>query len=406
MDKASRRTDFPALNREMNGKPLVYLDSAASAQKPFAVIEAMDEVMRGDYSNIHRGLYAISQGLTKRCEDVREKIAQFIGAPSANNIIFTKGSTEAINLVAQSWGRKHLTAKDEIILTEMEHHANIVPWQMLQQDIGFKIKTVPVLENGTLDISRFEGMLTQHTKFIGLVHVSNALGTINPAAEIIRIARDFYPPICILLDGSQSAVHMPVDVQTLDCDFFCITGHKLYGPTGIGALYGKAARLNEMPPYQGGGDMIESVSFMETSFKEPPFLFEAGTPPIVEIIGLGAAIDYLSDIGMDAVFTHEQELLAYANEQFATLENVTIYGQSLAKTGIISFRIDGTHTSDLAMILDQQGIAVRTGHHCCMPLMEALEIDGTIRASLGLYTNKDDIDRLVTGIKKAQELLL
>jgi cysteine desulfurase/selenocysteine lyase len=399
------RNDFPMLKTQMNGKPLVFLDSAASAQKPYAVIEAMNDVQIKGYSNIHRGLYKISQDLTQIFEDVRAKMARFIGAPSANNIVFTRNSTESINLVAQSWGRRHLKAGDEIILSVMEHHANIVPWQLLQDQIGIVIKVIPMQDDGALDLEAYQKLLSPKTRLVSVVHISNALGTINPAAEIIKIAKTYNSSIHTLIDGSQSVVHSVVNMQELNCDFFVFTGHKLYGPTGIGVLYGKAEVLDSMPPYQGGGDMIERVSFAGTTYKEPPYRFEAGTPAIIEVIGLGAAIDYVSAVGFPAIEAHEAELLAYGTKILQDIEGLKIYGHPAQKTAIFSFSLGDYHHTDVAMILDQQGIAVRSGHHCCMPLMQSLGIEGTLRASAGLYTNTSDLDALAAGLRKAQGML-
>lgn len=404
VDISSCRNDFPILKTQMNGKSLAFLDSGASAQKPQAVIDAMSNVMTQGYANIHRGLYEISQTLTQNYEGVRQKVAGFIGAPSDHNIVFTRNTTEAINLVAQSWGKANLTEDDEIILSEMEHHANIVPWQLLQKEIGFTIKTIPFDARGVLDLAAFESLLTQYTKFVGVVHTSNALGTINPVKQITHIAKDFYADMVVLVDGSQSIVHGPVDVQDIGADFFTFTGHKLYGPTGIGVLYGAKKVFADMQPYQGGGDMIDRVSFDGTTFKEAPFRFEAGTPAIVEVIGLGAAIDYVSSIGMENIAAHEQALLAYATSKLEEIEGLTIHGTAPDKAGIISFTMDYAHPSDIGMILDQCGVAVRSGHHCCMPLMDRLGLDATTRASLGLYSNKDDIDQLIEGLHKVKSL--
>jgi cysteine desulfurase/selenocysteine lyase len=399
------RDDFPVLRTQMNGKPLAFLDTGASAQKPQSVIDAMNNVMAGGYSNIHRGLYRISQDLTARFEAVRTQTARFMGAKSENEIIFTRNSTEAINLVAQSWGRTHLKAGDEVILTEMEHHANIVPWQLLAEQIGVVIKVVPVLDNATLDYDACEKLLSTRTKFIGMVHISNATGVHNNVSKIIALAREFNPDIKVLVDGSQSIVHTAINVQELDADFFVFTGHKLYGPTGIGVLYGKYDVLESMTPYQGGGDMIDHVSFDGTTFKPPPFRFEAGTPPITEVIGLGAAIDYVERVGFDYIQSHEAALLAYGTEKLLEIEGLTLYGNVPDKAGIMTFTIDGVHASDVAMILDQCGVAVRTGHHCAMPLMQRFGVDATIRASLGLYSNTDDIDQLIAALHKAKDML-
>lgn len=388
----------------MNSQPLAFLDTAASSQKPQCVIDSMVDVLEGKYANIHRGLYAVSQELTEAYEDVRKKVARFINAPSERTIVFTRNTTEAVNLVAQSWGRAYLQPGDEIILSEMEHHANIVPWQILRDQIGIVIKTIPFDECGVLDLEHFQQLLSQKTKFVGIVHISNALGTINPVKKIVDIAKDFYPDIKVLIDGSQAVVHGPVDVSDIGADFYAFTGHKLYGPTGIGVLYGNEDILNAMPPYQGGGDMIEHVRFEHTTYKEAPFRFEAGTPPIVEVIGLGAAIDYLSGIGMIRIADYETDLVSYGTDCLKTVKGLTLYSRAPQRAGIFSFTMDIAHTGDIGMVLDQCGVAVRTGHHCCMPIMQKLGVDGTVRASLGLYSNKNDIDRLVEGLEKVYSL--
>ncbi len=401
------RKDFPVLQTMVHrDKPLVFLDSAASAQKPLAVIEAMDAVLQGGYSNIHRGLYEISQNLSQAYEDVREKIGVFINAPSEKNIVFTSNATEGFNLVAQSWGRVHLKEGDEILITEMEHHANIVPWYLLADQIGVVVKVAPLLEDGTLDLQAFEALISERTKLVGVVQISNVLGIANPVQEIIAKVRTVNPEIKILIDGSQGIVHQKIDVTAMDADFYIFTGHKLYGPTGIGVLYGKADVLESMAPYQGGGDMIDIVSHTKgITYREPPYRFEAGTPPIVEVIGLGAAIDYVQGIGVDLIMQHEHALSEYALNALLEIDGLHLYGtQDLSqKAGIFSFNMDGAHSSDVGMILDQCGVAVRTGHHCAMPLMEKLAIDSTVRASFGLYTNNDDIDRLCAGLRKAKE---
>ncbi len=398
------RKDFPVLQTQMNAHPLAFLDTGASAQKPQAVIDAMSGVLTTRYANIHRGLYKLSQDLTADFEAVRAKIAQFIGASSDKEIIFTRNATESINLIAQSWGRAHLKAGDEVILSGMEHHANIVPWQLLRDEIGIVIKTIPVLDDGTLDMPAFESLLSPQTKLVGCVHICNATGIVNNLNEISRVSRDFNPDIKLVFDGSQAVVHSPVNVTTLDADFYVFTGHKLYGPTGIGVLYGKYSILDTMPPYQGGGDMIERVTFDKTTYKEPPYRFEAGTPAITEVIGLGAAIDYVQDIGFDHIQAHESALLAYGTQKLLEIEGLRLYGTAPHKAGIMSFTIDGTHPSDIGMILDQCGVAVRAGHHCCMPLMQRFGLDASVRASLGLYSNKDDIDRLIAGLHKVKDL--
>jgi len=399
------RSDFPIFAEKMNGKPLAFLDTASSAQKPQAVIEKMREVMSYHYANVHRGLYNFSQVTTQEYETVRGKTADFLNAHSEREIVFTRNTTEAVNLVAQSWGVGNLTAGDEIILTAMEHHANIVPWQLLQERLQFSIKVVPVLENGTLDFEAFQNLLSEKTKLIAVVHASNALGTINPVERIVKAAKAFNPAILALVDGSQSIVHGEVDVQELGCDFFVFTGHKLYGPTGVGVLWAKEDILQAMRPYQGGGDMIERVSFDGTTYKPAPARFEAGTPAFVEVIGLGAAIDYVRTVGRNNIAAHEKALLDTMTREVAKVDGLKFYGRAQEKVGIVSFTAEWAQSSDIAMILDKQGVAVRAGHHCCMPLMQAFGIDGTIRASLGLYSNENDINALVQGLKKAKELL-
>jgi cysteine desulfurase/selenocysteine lyase len=398
------RSDFPIFKTTMNGKRLAFLDTAASAQKPQVVIDAMTQVMGCEYANIHRGLYSLSQNLTARYEAARETVARFIGAPSAQSIVFVRNTTEAINLIAQSWGGAFLNDGDEIILSAMEHHANIVPWQLLKENKKIEIKVIPISEDGRLDLAAFKNLLSARTRMVAVTHISNALGTINPVKEIIEIERQFNPEIKVLIDGSQAVVHGPVDVRDLDCDFYVFTGHKVYGPTGIGVLYGKCDVLESMPPYQGGGDMIERVSFEKTTFKEAPAKFEAGTPAITEVIGLAAAIDYMQSIGMGNIEKHEQGLLEYATAQMNQIPGLKIYGPKSNKAGIISFTMDCAAPSDIAMILDKQGVAIRAGHHCCMPLMQVLGVEGTARVSFGLYSDKDDVDQFVEGLKKVQEM--
>lgn len=405
-DMMAYRDHFPAMRQEMHGKPLAYLDSAASAQKPHVVLDAVRDAMNLQYANIHRGLYDFSQVKTKEFEAVRGKVQRFINAPSEQEVIFTRNATEAINLVAVCWAREFLGAGDELILTEMEHHANLVPWQMAAEVAGFTIKYIPVLESGDLDLEAFERLLTPDTKFLALTQISNALGTVNDVKKIIGIAKDFYPEMKVLVDGSQGIVHGAVDVQDLNCDFYAFTGHKLYGPTGVGVLWGRSDMLAAMPPYQGGGDMIETVSLYDVTYKPAPGKFEAGTPAIAEVIGLGAAIDYLNGLDFNKVVSHEAELLAYAEEKIGAIEGIALRGAKAAKrAGILSFTASWGHTSDIGMILDQCGVAVRTGHHCCMPLMEKLGVDSTVRMSLGLYSQKFDIDALARGLEKARDML-
>ncbi len=405
--KSPWRSDFPALSTKMHGKSLIFLDSAASAQKPQCVIDAMNAVLEDGYANIHRGLYEISQNLTQEFENTRKKIADFIGAASEENIIFTRNATEGINLVAQSWARVNLDQGDEIIITEMEHHANIVPWQMVAKQTGAIVRIAPITKDGSLDLEAFRETLSDKTKFVAFTEISNALGTINPVDKIIKMVRKHNSDIKILVDGAQGVVHRACDVTQMDADFYVFTGHKLYAPTGVGVLYGKYDLLEAMPPYQGGGDMIERVSFKSgTIYRKAPYKFEAGTPAIIEVIGLGAAVDYLVDITMDKITAHEARLLEYATSELATVKGATIHGtQDLSqKAGILSFTINGAHPSDIGMVLDQCGVAVRTGHHCAMPLMEAIGVDATARASLAMYSDKADIDALVNGLNKVNDL--
>jgi len=403
-DVESVRKDFPILSETVYNKPLVFMDSGASAQKPTAVINAMDDVYRHYYANVHRGAHYLSQQSTDAFERAREKVATFMNAATADEIVFTKNTTEAINLVADSWGHRFLKAGDEVIVSEMEHHANIVPWQLLEQKIGIKVVVAPISDGGELLMDEFAGLLTDKVKLVAMTGCSNVLGTIPPVKDIIRLAHG--KNIRVLIDGSQSIVHQGVDVRDLDCDFYVFTGHKLYGPTGVGVLYGKLDILKTMPPYQGGGDMIETVSFSGTTFKEPPHRFEAGTPAIAEVIGLGAAIDYVKDLGQDRIAAHEQGLLAYATAELEKIKGMRIYGQSSDKAAILSFIVDGLHPFDVAAVLDRQGVAVRVGQHCAEPLMHRLGIEGTVRASMGLYNTTDDVDALVRAIIKAKEMLI
>jgi cysteine desulfurase/selenocysteine lyase len=396
------RRDFPILGRQVHGKPLVYFDNGASAQKPRAVIDAMTEVMEDQYTNVHRGAHYLSQTLTDRYEEVRGKIARFLNAPSDEQIVITRNTTEAINLVAATYGRRFLNRGDGVLISDMEHHANIVPWQMLRDEKGIELKVAPIDDRGVLDLDAYAALLDGNTRLVAITHCSNVLGTHLPAKEIIRLAhaRD----IPVLLDGSQSVVHGPVDVHDLDVDFFVFTGHKLYGPTAIGVLYGKAELLAKMPPYQGGGDMIASVSYEKTTYQEPPHRFEAGTPPIVEAIGLGAAIDYVSAIGMDRIAAHEQSLLAYATERLTAMEDIRLFGTAPDKAAIFSFVQDGIHPFDTAAALDRAGVAVRVGQHCAEPLMARLGVDGTVRASLAMYNTTAEIDVMIAGLERARTL--
>lgn len=402
---AAYRDDFPALANTMNGKPLAYLDSAASAQKPLFVLDRMRDFATYHYANIHRGMYYLSQAATSEYENVRKKVAEFINANTDKEIIFVRNTTEGVNLVAQSWGRMFLKAGDEIIVSAMEHHANIVPWQLLEAQVGVKLKVIGLTPSGELNYDEFKSLLSEKTKLVAVTHASNALGTINPVSRIVRDTKIYNSDIKVLVDASQSVVHGGADVQEIGCDFLVFTGHKLYGPTGVGVLWGKYDVLDTMPPYQGGGDMIETVSFSGTTFKEPPVRFEAGTPAIVEVIGLGAAIDYVQAIGFDAIVAHEKAMLDDLARSLAKIGGMTFHGTAQEKAPIISFTAEWGQNSDIALILDKVGVAVRSGHHCCMPLMKVLGVEGTIRASIGLYTNANDIDALAHGLHKAKGML-
>ena len=397
------RADFPILSRTIYGKKLVYLDNGASAQKPHVVLDAVRRCYEEEYSNVHRGAHFLSGLATDNFESARNRIAQFINAGSEDEIIFTHNATEAINLVAASYGRTFLGGGDEIIVSEMEHHANIVPWQMLAEEKGLVLRVAPIADDGSFPIDEFKKLLNAKTKLVALTHCSNVLGTVTPVKEIARLSHDNGTPV--LIDGAQGVVHGPVDVRDLDVDFYAFTGHKLYGPSGIGVLYGKMDVLRTMPPYQGGGDMIERVSFAGTTFKEPPHRFEAGTPPIAQAIGLGAAIDYVSGLGVETIAAHEHDLLIYAQEQLAEIDRVRFFGTAPGKAAIISFLVEGIHPLDVATILDREGVAVRVGQHCAEPLMDRLGIEGTLRASIGLYNNREDIDTLVAATRKAIEKL-
>ncbi len=391
------RRDFPIMSRVVHGKPLVFLDSGASAQKPQAVIDAVSHCYGAAYANIHRGVYELSAKATEAYEGARARVQRFLNAQSADEIVFTKSTTEAINLVATSYGRAFLNEGDEVVLSVLEHHANIVPWQLLRERTGIVLKVVPIDDRGALLLDAYEKLVGPRTKLVALTHVSNALGTVTPAAEIIRIARAHGAHV--LLDGAQAVVHCAVDVQALDVDFYCFSGHKLYGPTGIGVLYGKQALLAAMPPYQGGGDMIERVTFEKTSFAKPPARFEAGTPPIASTVGLHAAIDYVAAFDPAAVAAHEQDLLTYATERLGALNSIRLYGSAPERAAIISFTMDGVHPHDIGTILDRAGVAVRVGHHCAQPLMDRFGITGTVRVSFGLYNTRADIDRLIGALE-------
>ncbi len=402
LDVDAVRRDFPIFEQTMRGKPLVFLDSAASAQKPLAVIERMAEFYRHEYASIHRGVYQLSEVATFEFEKARGKLARFINAASPREIIITRNATESINLVAQTWGRQHVGRGDEILITGMEHHANIVPWQMLCEETGAKLTVVPLNEDGSLEAGAYERLLNERTKLVAIGHVSNALGTVNPVREMIARAHEMDVPV--LVDGAQAAPHMAVDVQDLACDFYAISGHKVFGPTGVGILYGKLAQLDAMPPYQGGGSMIHTVSFEKTTYAEVPARFEAGTPDIAGVIGLGVAVDYLTEVGMPAIEAWEQELLAYATARLSEIPKLRLIGTAAHKASVLSFVIDGAHPHDIGSILDQHGVAIRAGHHCAQPVMERYGIPATARASLAFYNTKQDVDALVTAIHDVLEL--
>ncbi len=402
LDVARLRSDFPMLDQKMRGHPLVYLDSAASAQTPRQVLDAMERFYTTSYANIHRGVYEISERATRDYEAAREKIARFIAAGSPREIIFTRNVTEAINLVAQSFLRGSLQPDDEILISEMEHHANIVPWQMLCEQTGAKLRVAPIDDRGEILLEALEALLCDRTRLVAIAHVSNVLGTINPVREIVGMVHAREIPV--LVDGAQGVPHMAVDVCELGCDFYGFTGHKLFGPTGIGVLYGKLALLEQMPPYQGGGSMIASVRFEKTLYAEVPAKFEAGTPHIAGAIGLGAVVDYLSDIGMDQIEEWERELLSYATPALESIPGLRLIGTSQDKAAILSFVIDGIHPHDIGTVLDQYGVAIRSGHHCAQPLMERFAVPATARASLSVYNTREDVDALVEGLHQALEI--
>jgi cysteine desulfurase/selenocysteine lyase len=396
------RADFPVLDQEIYGKPLVYLDNAASSQKPNQVIDAVANFYRQDNANIHRGVHRLSQRATDAYEAAREKVRGFINATSDKEVIFVRGATEAVNLVAQSFARPLLQEGDQIVVSHLEHHANIVPWQMVCEQTGAKLKVIPMTESGELDLTDIDFLLTSNTKLLAVGQVSNALGTVNPVKSLIAKAKA--KGITTLIDGAQSVPHMAVDVQDLDCDFFVFSGHKMFAPTGIGVLYGKQAILESMPPWEGGGDMILSVSFNKTIYNELPYKFEAGTPNIAGTIGLGAAIDYMQQVGIDSIAEHEHHLLELAIQQFEQLDGVKIIGTAAEKASVLSFMIDGIHPHDVGTIFDQEGVAIRTGHHCAQPVMEFYGIPATARASFAFYNTEQEIDALVAAVKKTQEL--
>ncbi len=397
------RADFPALHQTVHGKPLTWLDSAATTHKPWPVLEAMERFYREDNANVHRGVHALSERATVAFEAVREKTRAFLNAKETNEIIFVRGVTEGVNLVANTWGQKFIGAGDEIVLSAMEHHSNIVPWQMLAERVGAKIRVIPMNERGELLMDEYRALLNPRTKLVGVVHVSNALGTVNPVKEIARLAHE--AGAVVLADGAQAIAHLPVDVQDLGVDFYALSAHKMYGPTGIGALYGRKSLLEAMPPWQGGGDMIRSVTWEKTTFAPPPGRFEAGTPNVCGVIGMGAAFDYLNTVQEFSALEAEDELLVYGTEQLLKVPGLRLIGTAAEKKAVLGFVLDGVHPHDLGTILDRQGIAIRTGHHCAQPVMKYFGVPATARASLGVYNTAEDIDRLIAGLHQAMAVL-
>jgi cysteine desulfurase/selenocysteine lyase len=403
-DPYAIRQAFPILGRMVKDKPLIYFDNAATSQKPLCVIDAITDYYTGYNANIHRGIHSLAEEATLAYEDTRHAVKQFIGAAYAEEIIFTRGTTEGINLVAYTWGRQNIRAGDEIIISGMEHHSNIVPWQILCEEKNALLKVIPVTEDGELSLTAYKDLLTSKTKLVSIVHVSNALGTVNPIKSIIAAAHQ--AGAMVLIDGAQSAVHLDIDVQDLDCDFFAFSGHKVYGPTGVGVLYGKKVILENMPVFQGGGEMIKEVTFEHTTYNDLPYKYEAGTPNIADTIALKAALDFIGKTGKQAIRKYEAELLAYATEQLETIPGLTIIGKAREKVSLVSFIIKSVHPQDIGILLDNFGIAVRTGHHCTQPLMKRFGITGTVRASFAMYNTKEEVDKLITGLHKTIKMLL
>ncbi|HWF86918.1 MAG TPA: cysteine desulfurase [Vicinamibacterales bacterium] len=396
------RDDFPILKRRVHGRPLVYLDNAATTQKPQAVIDRLVRYYAEENANIHRGVHLLSAEATNAYDAARERVRWFLNAAETREIIFVRGATEAINLVARSFGGKAIGAGDEVVISEMEHHSNIVPWQIICEEKGAHLRVIPMTDAGELRLDQYERLLGPRTRIVSVTHVSNAVGTINPIEDVIRLAHDRGIPV--LIDGAQAVAHMPVDVQAMGCDFYAFSGHKVFGPTGIGVLYGRASLLDAMPPYQGGGDMIRSVTFEQTIYNDVPYKFEAGTPNVAGVVGLGAAIEYLSDVGLDRVSAHEDELLVYGADALSDIPGLRLTGTAALKAGILSFVMDDIHPHDIGTILDQAGVAIRAGHHCCQPLMARLGVPATARASLALYNTREEIDVLVTSLRTAREV--
>ncbi len=402
LDVQKIRADFPILSRQVHDLPLVYLDNAATTQKPQAVIDAISHYYAFNNANIHRGVHLLSQSATDAYEAARETVQHFLNAEDSSEIIFVRGATEAINLVAQTYGREHVGAGDEVVITAMEHHSNIVPWQMLCEEKGARLRIAPIKDDGELLLDQFEGLLNSKTKFVAIAHISNALGTINPVAQLVAMAHRRGIPV--LVDGAQAVPHASVDVRGLDCDFYAFSGHKVYGPTGVGVLYGKRKFLETMPPYQGGGDMIRSVTFEKTLYNQLPYKFEAGTPNMAGVIGLAAALDYVSEVGLDAIAAYENELLVYGTAALNSVAGLRLIGTAKEKAGVLSFVMDEIHPHDIGTVLDRQGIAIRTGHHCAQPLMQRFGIPATARASLAMYNTTGELDALVAGIHKLKEV--
>ena len=402
LDVAALRRDFPALHQTVHGKPLIYLDNAATSQTPLAVIDAMRKFYLEDCANVHRGVHELSQRATDDYEGARTAVQKFIGAAEPEEVIYTRGTTDALNLVAHSYSRTHVQAGDEVVISTLEHHSNIVPWQILCDERGATLRVIPINDEGELLMDEYAGVLSDKTSIVAVNHVSNALGTVNPVRRIIAMAHESGIPV--LLDGAQAIPHMKVDVQELDCDFYAFSGHKMFGPTGIGILYGKRDLLEKMPPYQGGGDMIKSVTFEKTTYNDLPYKFEAGTPNIADAIGLGAAIEYLNQIGMDRIDAYEKQLLEYATEAILAVDGVRLIGTAREKASVLSFIVEGVHPHDVGTILDREGVAVRAGHHCAQPVMDRFGVPATTRASLAFYNTEEEVDALVAAVRKVKEL--
>jgi cysteine desulfurase/selenocysteine lyase len=397
-----RREDFPIFRQEVRGRPLVYLDSAATSQKPQVVIDTLRHYYEEDNANIHRGVHVLSERATEKYEEARVKIQKFVNAREAREVLFVRGATEGINLAARSFGKKNLKSGDEVLISTMEHHSNIVPWQMICEETGARLRVIPISDDGELLRDEYEKLLSDRTKIVAITHVSNTLGTINPVKEMIAAAHK--KGAAVLIDGAQAAPHLKIDVQDLDCDFYAFSGHKMFGPTGIGVLYGKAERLEKMSPYQGGGDMIRMVSFEKTTYNDLPYKFEAGTPDIAGAIGLGAAVDYLNQVGLQNTASYEKELLDYATARLSEVRGLKIIGRARTKASVVSFVLDDVHPHDIGTVLDLEGIAIRTGHHCTMPLMERLGLAATARASFAFYNTKEEVDLLVKGLDRVKKV--